>query len=268
MELSYIIKTVDGFNISAVHTTSKRSRIILWLHGITVDKNEYLGFFRDGAKYLAEKGYDSLRVDFRGHGESSGTSMHFSITGQMLDVDAAMGFLFKHYNLAGISLNIVACSFGAPPAIFAAARYSDIVKTIILISPVISYKRTFLKPETEWGASIFNEKAIAEIPRTKQLLLDENFPVSIRLMEEMKIIQPELSIRQLTQPIVIIHGDADSMVPYNVSKEISKEIPNITFFSMPGMDHGFMDESDETGTNEKSIENKVRLFEIISEYCN
>lgn len=265
---SYMLKTIDGYGIATVHTKSIGKKIILWLHGITVNKDEYLGFFRDGAKYLTEKGFDSLRIDFRGHGESSGTSLDFSIVGQMLDVDSAMGFLSQHYELEHVGVYMVACSFGAPPAIFAAVRYSDIIKSVLLISPVISYKRTFLNPETEWGRSIFNERTLADMARTKQLFIEDNFPISIRLVEEMKTIQPELAINQLSQDIVIIHGDADSMVPYNVSKEISKNIPNIKFISMPGMDHGFMDETDENGTSEKSLKNKLRIYEIISEQCS
>lgn len=268
MDNLHMLKTVDGYTIATVHTKSKGNKLILWLHGITVDKDEYMGFFRDGAKYLAEKGFDSFRMDFRGHGESSGTSLDFSIVGQMLDIDSAIAFLSKRYPLEQMGLHIVACSFGAPPAIFAATQYIGIIKTLILISPVISYKRTFLKPETEWGRSIFNERALTDMARTKQLHMEENFPISIRLVEEMKIVQPELAVSELSQDIIIIHGDADSMVPYNVSKDISKKIPRIKFFSMPSMDHGFMDEGDEAGTSKKSLKNKLHIYDIISGHCS
>ena len=260
-------KTIDGYDIAAVHTESDGKGVILWLHGITVNKDEYLDFFKDGADYLAKRGFDSLRIDFRGHGESSGTSLDFSIVGQMFDVESALEYLFRSYSQRMTQLHIVGCSFGAPPAIYTAANYPDLVKSIILISPVVSYKRTFLNPETEWGESIFNKETISDSARTKKLYIEEDFPISVHLIEEMKIIRPDLTLRELQQDIVIIHGDVDSMVPYDAAKDISKQTTKIKFISITGMDHGFMDESDELGTSEKSLNNKKHIYEIISTEC-
>ena len=62
------IRTVDGFTLSAISHRVASDNVVVWLHGITVDKDEYLGFFRDGADWLAKHGIASLRFDFRGHG--------------------------------------------------------------------------------------------------------------------------------------------------------------------------------------------------------
>ena len=268
MENYRTFKTIDGYDIAAAHTIIDKKILILWLHGITVNKDEYLGFFKDGAEYMSQKGIDSLRIDFRGHGDSSGTSLDFSIVGQMIDIDSAIQYILQSYQPTTIKLHIVGCSFGAPPAIYAAANYSQYVRSLILISPVLSYRRTFLEPEVEWGKSIFNKKSMSNLSRTKQLYIEDTFPVSIRLIEEMKILRPDLTLRDLQQNIVIIHGDADSMVPYRVSKDISDQIPTIKFISMAGMDHGFMDVSDELGTGEKSLQNKKYIYDIIAEQCS
>lgn len=268
MNSNQLIQTCDSFSIAAIHTESNHRSIILWLHGITVNKDEYLNFFRDGADYLSERGLDSLRIDFRGHGESSGTSLDFSIIGQMFDVDAALNYIVQHYSQENIPLYVIGCSFGAPPAIYAALNNPQLIKGIVLISPVLSYKRTFLNPETEWAQSIFNSRTLSELQNTSKLYLDNDFPISNRLVEEMKLIRPENDITEIKQNIVIIHGDADSMVPYNVSKDIATLSNNIKFFSIPGMDHGFMDENDEEGTGKKSLENKNQIYEIILEHCS
>ena len=75
------LSTVDGFDIAAVLTRADPRDVVLWMHGITVNKDEYLGFFRDGAQWLASQGITSIRFDFRGHGQSSGSSLDFSIVG-------------------------------------------------------------------------------------------------------------------------------------------------------------------------------------------
>lgn len=260
-------RTIDGFKISATHTVGKGKAIILWLHGITVNRNEYLNFFKDGAALLKTKGVDSLRIDFRGHGKSSGTSLDFSVVGQMLDVEVSIAYLTTRYDLGVQGIHIVACSFGAPPAIFTALRHPNTVRSITLIAPVLSYERTFLAPETPWAQSIFNSETFSRLIKTNKLYVNDDFPISSRLVEEMHIIDPEDALRRVTQRVVIIHGDSDTMVPYAVSEEIAREIQHIKFISFRNMDHGFTDVNDEDGDSAESIENKNRIYEIIDETC-
>ena len=264
------LKTLDGFEISAVHTTiaKRTNHIVLWLHGITVNKDEYLNLFRDGAEYLADHGVDSLRIDFRGHGSSSGSSLDFSIVGQMFDVESALTYLWKRYSRHQINIHIVGCSFGAPPAIFAAACYPDDVKNLVLIAPVLSYDLTFLAPKTNWAKSIFSKTKLKRMAKTQKLYFNAKFPVSIQLVEEMKIIRPDLALGQLKQKTVLIHGEADSMVPFSVSKELALQTSKVHLIAMNNMDHGFNDADDEQGNDPRSIENKQRIFKIIQRCVN
>jgi pimeloyl-ACP methyl ester carboxylesterase len=260
------LKTVDGFSISAVHTVSKGARgVVLWLHGITVDKNEYLGFFEDGAEYLAEKGVDSFRFDFRGHGQSGGSSLDFSIAGQMLDLEAALDYLICYYQKPKLKIHVVGCSFGAPPAIFMAIR-RNIFGKLILIAPVLSYKRTFLEPETQWAKEIFNEKTLLKAKQTNRLFINPKFPISMRLIEEMVLTMPEIAFREVRQPTIVIHGDEDSMVPFGVSKSAVKHARCAKLKRFRHMDHGFNDADDEKGTSSRSIKNKQRMFKIIERH--
>lgn len=261
------LKTTDGFRISAAYTVANGNATILWLHGITVNKDEYLNFYKDGAELLKSKGIDSLRIDFRGHGKSSGTSLDFSVTGQMLDVEASIAYLRAIHDIELKGIHIVACSFGAPPAIFTALRYPDIIRSIILISPVLSYQRTFLIPETPWAKSVFNDDKFSQLATTNRLYVDDEFPISSRLVEEMRIIDPEAALTKVKQRVILIHGESDSMVPYQVSKSIAQKIRRIKFIPFANMDHGFTDFDDEQGDSAKSIANKNKIYKIIEEAC-
>lgn len=218
------LKTVDGFSIAGVHTIAHSKSVILWLHGITVNKDEYLNLFKDGAEFVGESGVDSLRIDFRGHGKSSGSSMDFNVTGQMIDIDSAIQYLKIFYKTEKIDLHIVGCSFGAPPSIYTALKQTEIVKSIILIAPVLSYQRTFIEPETEWAATIFNANTIAKLHKSNKIYFDKHFPVSMRFYKEMQLIKPEILIGDVKQSITIIHGDSDSMVSLPCFKRIVNEI--------------------------------------------
>jgi pimeloyl-ACP methyl ester carboxylesterase len=262
MNKNIFLKTVDRFKIAATHTISEGKGVVLWLHGITVNKDEYQNFFKDGAEYLARFGIDSLRIDFRGHGKSSGSSMDFSVTGQMLDVQAAIAYLKNYYKKIN-SLVIVGCSFGAPPSLFAVEQYSKIVRSLVLIAPVLSYQRTFLKPETDWAKSIFNPLKLRKLEKTNKLFINPDFPISSHLIEEMKIIRPEITLQKIRKRISIIHGDADSMVPFQASKDLCKGTKSIKFIPFRGMEHGYADEKDEDGVGYQSIANKLRIYNVI-----
>ncbi len=257
------LKTVDGFSIAGVHTVAQSKSVVLWLHGITVNKDEYLNLFKDGAEFVGESGVDSLRIDFRGHGKSSGKSMDFTVTGQMIDIDTAIKYLKTFYKTEKFNLHLVGCSFGSPPSIFTALNQSEIVKSITLIAPVLSYQRTFLEPETDWAASIFNATSVAKLYKTNKVYFNKNFPVSMRFYKEMQLIKPEVSIGDVKQNVTIIHGDSDSMVPYQVSKDLSMIFKNINLISIPEMDHGFNDKNDEIGDSEKSLRNKKNIYDLI-----
>jgi pimeloyl-ACP methyl ester carboxylesterase len=73
--------------------------VILVLHGLGGDRNGYVvegtgeGYFERLARIAAEQGFCSLRIDFRGSGESEGTYDVTTFTGQSSDAIAAIDFL-------------------------------------------------------------------------------------------------------------------------------------------------------------------------------
>lgn len=254
------LHTVDDFEIKAVITDAKASDIVIWMHGISVDKDEYLGFFRDGAEWLVREGVTSIRFDFRGHGESSGSSLDFSIVGQNFDVKSVVEFARRTYGKLSIRIHVVAASFGAPAALFAAATYPELIHTVCLVSPVLSYRRTFLHPETEWATEVFSEKQFQDLEETGRLYLDSRFCIGHRLVEEMRIVRPDIALREIRQPVLVFHGDRDSMVPYDATVEACRDLGHVRLVTMNGMDHGFTCEGDEEGTAPSSIANKETIY--------
>ncbi len=45
---------------------------------------------------------------------------------------------------------------------------------------------------------------------------------------------------EINMPTLVVHGDADTQVPYELGKELSKEIPNAEFVTIAGAGHGVM----------------------------
>lgn len=263
MDKEISIKTIDDFSIFGRHLYSGSKDIILWCHGITVDGNEYLNFFKDGAELLFQNGVDSLRIDFRGHGRSSGKTTDFCITGQLLDIDACINYISSMYK--NVKVHFVGCSFGSAPGILKSFERNNLFSSIVLIAPVLSYSRTFISPESEWAMSIFNEETVKRLNESNELYINKDFCISSKLYKEMLYIEPSIFIDKINQEVIIVHGEQDSMVPYKISDDISRKHKNIILVSMKDMDHGFMDIEDEIGDSTKSIDNKNNIYNIISQ---
>ena len=258
------VPTVDGLSLAAVLSRGRRADVIIWLHGISVNKDEYLGFFRDGATRFKSKDISSIRFDFRGHGESDGSSLDFSVIAQILDLQAIMRLAEREFGLSA-RIHLVAASFGAPPAVFAAARYPTRVHSVSLIAPVLSYQRTFLNPETEWTRELFSAEKLQLLDETGRLYFDSAFCIGPRLVEEMRLLSPIATLASLRQPVLVIHGNRDSMVPYDATVQACSGLEHVRLVTLKGADHGFMQEGDEEGVSPQSVANKAKIFRLIEE---
>jgi len=121
MELSWserqlVISEPDGVGIPGilcVPNGAERARVLM-LHGITTSKNEYLDFFRELAHTLAGCGVGSLRIDFRGHGDSQVSSRAFTVASQCSDTYAALKWYLDLEPHSDVTYHVLGCSFGAP----------------------------------------------------------------------------------------------------------------------------------------------------------
>ena len=78
---------------------------------------------------LKKLGIGSLRIDFRGHGESEQSLEEISLKSQIEDLVTAIEWLKnKEDNLRIITLGI---SFGAPPIMVVSELYSSIIKKCV-----------------------------------------------------------------------------------------------------------------------------------------
>lgn len=259
-------KSIDGISLTGILSIPPNPKYFaLMMHGITVDKDEWQGFYRDMAYELFKHRIATLRFDFRGHGESGGSSLDISIVGDILDIKASIKQIRLRWSN---QLIFIATSFGAGPAILTASQIKEEVKSLILIAPVIDYKATFLQPKTEWAKASFNEEAFRELSKKGYLLLDEYYKLSPKLIEEFRLIKPYVALDSLNMPILLIHGEKDSMVPFEVSKQCAKRKRKLKFIPLPGADHGYVDAEDETGEAPKSLKNKMKIFREIIKFIN
>lgn len=258
-EKKLFYKSKDGTRLCGIFLSPEKIKgYVLLAHGINVNKNEWNNFYVDIAQELCKKGFASLRFDFRGHGESEGAQREMTIIGETLDIAASIEQISAQWDG---NISIVGMSFGAGPAIILSSQRMPKIRALVLLCPVIDYVSTFLKPIVPWARGSFNKKGFEHLNKKGFLLLDSEFELGAKLIEEFKVIKPYEFLSETNLPVLVIHGDKDSMVPFKVSKRYGKPNKTSQFIEIRNSDHGFIDVNDETGKSNKSIRNIRKVVE-------
>lgn len=259
-----LIYKSQSINLHAIfhRHAGKSSGNVVLVHGIINDKDED-GNFVKLAKKLNKKGYNVLRFDFRGHGDSEGRSEDVTIAGELADLETSIQKFDELINVRPLRYIIIASSFGAVSSILYTTANSERIDKIVLWNPVLDFERTFLKAETPWGKTFFNKKGYEELKTKGYITVPETeFRFGKRLIEEFKEIKPYQLLRKLDLPVLTIHGTEDTAVPYSVSKQYgapnrhSKFITHKCDHSFVGIEDTVIDETVEWVT-----ENAVRKKE-------
>jgi uncharacterized protein len=222
-------------------------KLVVMLHGIFSDKDERGRFIRL-ADRLVSRGCNVLRVDFRGHGEHSIRDKDTTISGMVVDVSATLDFVRKQQPK---ELSVIASSFGASVLLlYFQSLYAGSIDRLVLLNPVVDYRATMLEATLEWGKNLFSQAGYDELRKTGYITLEEGFKMKVEAVVEMSIFRPYETFNRLTIPTLVLHGDHDSKVPYNVTKSAVEKCPCVTFHTIHGAEHAFKTEEHERETFE------------------
>lgn len=126
--------------------------------------------FRNLAVALAAQGFQVLRFDYYGNGDSGGTSEETSVDQCLADVQTSIEEL---RDISGVSMvSLVGLRLGATFAALTAAQRSDIDR-LVLWDPVIdgdAYLRDLAALQQEWLRDRFGPRAGAAHPEERELL--------------------------------------------------------------------------------------------------
>ncbi|HEV7980908.1 alpha/beta hydrolase [Amycolatopsis sp.] len=218
----------DGIQLDgALHPASGPERgAVVMAHGITADRDENGLFVALGAR-LAAEGFTALRFSFRGHGRSGGSPRGMRISGECLDLEAAMAYLGS---VTSSPLSLVASSFGTVSTVL--TRPS--VAGLVLWNPVLDLRRTFLEPESPRGLELYGAG-----PGEKGYVSIRGFELDAGLFDEFACHDPRAAFLRSDMPALVIHGDSDRHVSYEIAREAALSRPRTEFHTVVGADHGF-----------------------------
>ena len=117
---------------------------VLMLHGFGSKRNEVGDMFKHTAQGLAGQGIASLRIDFRGSGDSAGAFRKTTIDGQIADAERALAWLRKQKTIDKDLLGLLGYSLGGAIAVLATSRHADEIKSLAVWSPTAELQDDFL----------------------------------------------------------------------------------------------------------------------------
>lgn len=192
-------------------------------HGVTGDKDRPL--LIAVAEGLAGRGWSCLRISYSGNGASDGRFEDSCITKEVGDLQAVLEWVPETVRVAYIGH-----SMGGAVGVLTAARN---LRIEVLVS---------LAGMTHTAA--FTEREFSSITPGHGNMWDEDgCPLSQKFVSDLSEISDTLSAAEaLTQPWLIIHGDADDVVPVQDSRDACEVATcEKKLVEMTGAGHSFGD---------------------------
>ena len=217
------IKSHDGLTLSArLYIKDPKAPFDILVHGY---KSYGLKDFSGGINLSLENGHNVLLIDHRAHGESDGHIISFGIV-ERFDVLSWIDYLNNRFG-KDTSISLMGISMGAATVLMASElNLPSNVKLVIADCPF---------------SSCVDIIAHVTIERKYPLFLVKWFlPLSARLFGKFDIHASSAvkAVPNAKVPILLIHGDEDDFVPYEMSVKIKKANPDIEFHTFKCDVHG------------------------------
>lgn len=220
---------------------SHENPVFLLLHGFAGTRNELvipsvgIGIFEHVAARLADLGYSSLRIDFRGWGDSGGSIEETSYSTQVDDCLAAMEFIAAQPNLGNGKVILLGWSQGGLVAAAAAGKTNrpfGVALWAAVGEPSVSFPRLIGQDAYLQGLS--NERATKlTLPWGACVTLGHQFFLDVSTFD------PLGGLSQFAGPAFIAEGTLDDTIPVGTAAKFAAAHPGENVIWEYPMDHAF-----------------------------
>ena len=183
-----------------VHALTEPKATIILLHGIGSNKENWLGY----AHLLAQNGFNSVVYDQRAHGKSGGKFCTFGFY-EKFDVSKIVDTLIRRKHF--LPIGIQGASLGGAVALQALGydkrlSFGIVESTFNTLENVIEeYGYDYFKFRSRW---------LARHILSKSALIARFHPFEVK---------PVDACRDIQQPILLVHGDADEKIPMGFNRD-------------------------------------------------
>ncbi len=199
--------------------------IILGVHGFAGDKeSSALYALADAATH---KGVELLCFDLPAHGGSETTEADFTVRNCLNDILYMADVCREEYPNA--KKYLFATSFGGYLTLLCCTELQDF--RIVLRAPAVTMPEHILTDLLKTTPEEFRRRGRIECGFERKIELPWQF------YEELQCCR--IQDCSCVEPVLVIHGDADDVVPHNDILDFCKEHPNTKLCVIHGADHRF-----------------------------
>lgn len=180
------------------------------------------------ASDLVEQGFNTLLFDLRGHGESDGDRVYGGYLEQF-DVLGAFDYLVQARGIPPDKIGVWGNSMGAGTSALAAAE-EPAIRALVLdstyanVSELIAQETARKTLIPEWVATVLTPGA--------------SLAAMVFYRIDVYDMTPEQAVEELDYPILLIHGEEDTRIPWSHSERVWKAAAEgSVMWRVPGVGH-------------------------------
>lgn len=260
------VRSLDGLQLAAtlVVPDLPATNAVVLVHGGGVTREEG-GFFTRLAAGLAEAGVASLRFDLRGHGESEGRQEELTLSTILNDIRVNLAHVREMTGATEISL--LGASFGGGICGYYAAKRPNELARLVLLNPQLDYKKRTIDSRDYWSNDSLSDERAKELDETGAVQFTPTLRHGRPLLNEVFWLKPNEVLGEIEAPTLIVHGDADTLVPIDGTREaITRFTAPVELVEIEGSQHGFAVHDDPQYLNPKSQEFQAEVVDIVSRW--
>ncbi len=238
------MKTIPVNGINLAYDRRGRGTPLVLVHGFPLDHTSW-----DEVAPLLENHFDLILPDLRGCGQSATVDSIYSISDMANDIAGlldnlgiektaiaghsmggyvALAFLKNHPNRVS-GLGLVSSQAAADTPERKAGRYKTATevteKGVVVLAEGMTPKLSASARVQDFVRGVIMRQSVSGTTG------------ALKAMAEREDLSGYLSSNRFDFPFVLIHGDADVLIPIERSKEIKAILPSARLFELPGAGH-------------------------------
>lgn len=200
----------------AMPVTDEAVPLVLLFHGFKGERDELPvvnteeAMYSRTARIFAERGIATLRIEFRGSGESEGLWEDTTFTGQISDAIAALDFVETLEGVDPARIGIIGLSQGGLVGASAAgqdARVASLVLWSAAANPASNFANILSMETIRAGLALADGEVLSIV-----LPWGEETGMRREFFEELFTVDPVADIVNYTNPLLVIVGSRDTTV--------------------------------------------------------
>ena len=240
IETSVKSKRNSDIPVTIVEADNYPAKLLICAHGFKAKRTED-GRFLTVAKALASKGVMAIMMGFPGCDESKEDFINYTLLNCMDDIDSCVDYVKGSYELTK-DTGMIGYSMGGRLTSLYIAKHPEI--SCIGLWASASYdsfngEDQFLGVPLSQMEEEIKEKGYCDF---HNLFDDTYIKLNGELIEQMKELSPVKGLNDYKGCAIVVHGDEDTTVPYEVAEKTYEELCKAKerkLYTVHEADHGF-----------------------------